>query len=75
MSQAECPNCEKMTTVNAEMKLGVHVTCKHCGADTIIVWINPLELDLLYDDDYSDAEQDFVYKDDGYYDEDYEDYP
>jgi hypothetical protein len=63
-----------MTPVGSSPKLGENVICKHCGVEAVIVWLNPIELDLPYDDDFGDG--DYVYEDDGYYDdEDYEDYP
>ena len=76
MSHAECPNCEKMTSLGSAAKIGEHVKCTQCGAESVIVWLNPVELDVLYDDNYSDDdEQDYAYEDDGYANEDYEDNP
>jgi hypothetical protein len=76
MSQALCPNCEKMTPVGNSPKLGENVICKFCGVESVIVWLNPIELDLPYDDNFED--EDYVYEDDGYFDDEddgYEDYP
>jgi lysine biosynthesis protein LysW len=77
MSQGLCPNCDQMTQVGNSPKIGENVICSHCGAESIIVWLNPIELDLPYDD-YADDDDDYDYKyeeDYDYYGEDFEDYP
>jgi len=77
MSQALCPNCDKMTHVGSAIKIGEEVTCEHCGVASVIVWLNPIELDLPYEDENweDEQDQDYAYEDDNYYDDDYEDYP
>ena len=73
MSQSLCPNCDQMTAVSDSPKLGENVTCKHCGVESVIVWLNPIELDLPYIEGYD--EDDLAYEDDRFYDdEDYRDY-
>ncbi|MBM3145708.1 MAG: hypothetical protein FJ010_12225 [Chloroflexi bacterium] len=67
----ECPSCGVPVKMNANAKLGQTVTCNACQAKLEVIWLDPIELDILLDDD----EQDF---DDSFYDDlpddPYEDY-
>lgn len=77
MSQGLCPNCDQLTKVGNNPKIGENVVCAHCGAESIVVWLNPIELDLPYDD-FTDDDDDYAYNyedDDTYYDDDFEDAP
>ena len=78
MSQGFCPNCDQLTKIGGSPKIGENVVCLHCGAESIIVWLNPIELDLPYDDYADDDDDEFNYRyegEDEYYGEEYEDYP
>jgi hypothetical protein len=77
MSEALCPNCDQLTSISDSPKLGENVTCKNCGIESIIVWLNPIELDLPYYD-YLDDDDEYTSKydkEDALYSEDYTDYP
>lgn len=78
MSQGLCPNCDQLTKIGESPKIGESVVCSHCGVESIIVWLNPIELDLPYDDYAEDDDDDYNYKyeeEDEYYGEEFEDYP
>ena len=77
MSQAVCPNCDVMTSISNSPKIGENVVCNNCGVESIIVWLNPVELDLPYQDNFDEYEE-YAGGYDGradYYGEDSEDYP
>ncbi len=65
MAQAECPSCDSNVNVGTIPKVGHRVTCPTCDAALEVVWLNPVELDWLYEDD-----EDYEYD----YDEDESDY-
>jgi alpha-aminoadipate/glutamate carrier protein LysW len=63
MPTSKCPECEEEVYVDAESEQGDKVSCDECGADLVIVGLDPIELDLKdadsddydsYDDDDSD---------------------
>jgi hypothetical protein len=55
-----CPNCENKVDIMAEPELGLHVMCKACQMELVIIWLNPIELSLI---DYEDYE---IYDDEPY---------
>ena len=63
MPTSKCPECEEEVYVDAESEQGDKVSCDECGADLVVVGLDPIELDLKdtenddydsYDDDGSD---------------------
>jgi lysine biosynthesis protein LysW len=61
MKSGVCPNCEEMVNVGDSPLVGNFARCESCGAELIIVWLNPLELDFAYypeDEDYLHEEYD-----------------
>lgn len=58
MPTSKCPECEEEVYVDAESEQGDKVSCDECGADLVIVGLDPIELDLKEssdgDDDYDD---------------------
>jgi hypothetical protein len=43
--------------VGERPQVGQHVTCESCMSESVIVWLNPIELEPLEDWDYEDSEQ------------------
>jgi hypothetical protein len=62
MSKGFCPNCEIEVDVSDSPRVGQKVTCKACHSDSVIVWLNPIELEIIdydeFDEDFYDAEMD-----------------
>jgi len=56
MQSAECPQCGNEVSIGTQPKLGKMVTCKECGAELEVVWLDPLELDWPIDVDEFDDE-------------------
>jgi alpha-aminoadipate/glutamate carrier protein LysW len=54
-----CPECEALVDVDEEdVEEGEVVSCPECGVDLEVVNTNPLELDLLEDEELEDEEGD-----------------
>ena len=58
MNTAECPQCGNEVNLGIQPKLGKLVTCKECGAELEVVWLDPLELDWPLDEDEFAEEED-----------------
>ncbi len=76
-----CPECEAMVDVDEdEVEEGEVVSCPECGVELEVISTNPLELNLLdeenedEEDEDLEAEDDFSYDDDEGEDEDEEEY-
>ncbi|HEX6280188.1 MAG TPA: hypothetical protein VFZ49_09280 [Pyrinomonadaceae bacterium] len=67
MPTANCPECEEEVYVDADSEQGDEVSCEECGADLVVVGLDPIELDLKTDSD-DDYDEDY-----GSYDEDDDD--
>ncbi len=66
MPTSKCPECDEEVYVDAESEQGDVVSCDECGADLVIVGLDPLELDLRDEDDYDDDTDDYGYDDGSY---------
>jgi lysine biosynthesis protein LysW len=66
MVSGTCPNCESKVEIGERPEVGKHVTCKSCKSESVIVWLNPIELEPM-DGWESDNEEE-------YFVEDYQDY-
>jgi alpha-aminoadipate carrier protein LysW len=59
---ATCPECEADIHVDEDMDKGDVVTCDECEASLEVVGLDPIELDLVSedeeDDDYDDDDED-----------------
>lgn len=51
MPTANCPECSEEVYVDAETEQGDAVTCDECGSSLEVVGLDPMELDLMSDDD------------------------
>ena len=54
MATSECPSCGAMVNVESNPRMGQRVVCKECDTELEVVWLEPIELDWLYDDDEDD---------------------
>ena len=68
MDAGECISCGNQITIKGEAQMGMMVTCPKCNAELEVVWLDPLELDWPFEDDYNDDDDDSDY----YYDDDEE---
>lgn len=64
MGYGTCPNCENKVVFEKEPEIGIHVLCEACQTESVITWLNPIELAIIDYEDY-DSYDDF---------EDFEDY-
>jgi lysine biosynthesis protein LysW len=54
MAKAECPACENQINVGSNPRMGRRYTCPECRAELEIVWLEPVELDFVYEDEDED---------------------
>lgn len=71
MPTSKCPECDEEVYVDAESEQGDKVSCDECGADLVVVGLDPIELDLKdtadgADDLHDDADP-FGYETDDHY--------
>lgn len=69
---AECPSCGASVKVTSNVKLGEIIKCALCKTDLEVIWLDPLELDLVYEPD--EELDDFDYDDSDDDDFNYDDY-
>ena len=62
MSTGICPNCGIRIEISNTPKIGQQVICKKCRTKSILVWLHPIELDIM-DNMISDGEAEFHYDD------------
>lgn len=69
MPTSKCPECEEEVYVDADSEQGDTVSCDECGADLVVVGLDPIELDLKSDsdDDYDDDFDSMEYEDEDRY--------
>lgn len=68
MPTSICPECDEEVYVDADSEQGDVVSCEECGANLVVVGLDPLELDLRdEDDDDLDDDMDEYGFDDGSY--------
>ena len=61
MPTAICPVCDEEVYVDADAEQSDVVNCDECGADLIVVGLDPVELDVYDDeagDDFDDDDDD-----------------
>ncbi len=71
MEIVNCIACEAELTIKHPINIGTQVKCPQCKAEFEVVWLDPLEIDWPFDDDYEDEEEEEYYYD---YDEEEEEY-
>ena len=58
MPTGQCPECDADIHVEADADKGDTIDCEECGAGLEVVGLDPVELDLLPDEDYDEDEDD-----------------
>jgi lysine biosynthesis protein LysW len=58
MEVANCIGCNTDIRFRQSPKIGMLVTCEECGAELEVVWLDPLELDWPFIDDWDEDEED-----------------
>ena len=66
----DCPTCNVPVKINQTVKLGDTISCTACKAALEVVWLDPIELDVLIDDD----EFEEIYDDSDDVEDPYDDY-
>jgi len=60
MPTSICPECDEEVYVDAEIEQGDRVSCDECGAQLVIVGLDPIEMDLYEETEPDDKdEEDF----------------
>jgi alpha-aminoadipate carrier protein LysW len=60
MPTSICPECDEEVYVDAETEQGDRVSCDECGAQLVIVGLDPIEMDLYEEVEPDDKdEEDF----------------
>ncbi|HLL73660.1 MAG TPA: hypothetical protein VK421_00065 [Pyrinomonadaceae bacterium] len=58
MPTGHCPECEADVYVETDADKGDVVACDECGTDLEIVGLDPIELDIVEDDDEDLGDED-----------------
>lgn len=58
MPLAVCPECEAEIHVDEDLDKGEMINCEECDARLEVVGLDPVELDLVVDDDEEDSYED-----------------
>ena len=61
MPTGTCPECEADVHVDTDADKGDVVSCEECGTDLEIVGLDPMELDIVEDDDEDDEDDEDDY--------------
>jgi alpha-aminoadipate carrier protein LysW len=65
MEVANCLGCGTEIVFKKTPQMGAMMVCPECGAELEVVWLDPLELDWPFIDDWDDEEDEEAY----YYEE------
>ena len=57
MPTGTCPECDADVHVDTDADKGDIVSCEECGTDLEIVGLDPVELDIVEEDDYGDEDE------------------
>jgi alpha-aminoadipate carrier protein LysW len=52
-----CPECDAEVHVDTDADKGDIMSCEECGTDLEIVGLDPVELDIVEDEDLGDDEE------------------
>ncbi|HYO62249.1 MAG TPA: hypothetical protein VER08_01190 [Pyrinomonadaceae bacterium] len=58
MPTGTCPDCEADVHVDTDADKGDTLTCDECGSALEVVGLDPVELDIVEDDDEDLADED-----------------
>jgi len=56
MPTSICPECDEEVYVDAEIEQGDRVSCDECGAQLVIVGLDPIEMDLYEETEPDDKD-------------------
>jgi len=56
MEVSNCIGCNTEIRFRQSPKIGMLVSCDECGAELEVVWLDPLELDWPFIDDWDEDE-------------------
>lgn len=56
---ATCPECEESVHVETDMEKGDTVSCEECGTELQVVGLDPVELDIVEDEDVDEDEEEY----------------
>ncbi len=60
MPTGTCPECEAEVHVDTDADKGDVMTCEDCGSELELVGLDPVELDIVEEDDLDDEEEEEV---------------
>ena len=65
-----CMACDRDIVFSKQPKIGFQVSCKNCETEYVVIALNPIELEWVFDDDFDEDDyRDYEY--DEYDDLDY----
>ena len=56
-----CPECDAEVHVDMDTDKGEIVSCEECGTDLEVVGLDPVELDIVEEEDYDEDEDEDEY--------------
>lgn len=60
MPTGTCPECEAEVHVDIDADKGDVMTCEDCGSELELVGLDPVELDIVEEDDLDDEEEEEI---------------
>ena len=57
MPTGTCPECDADVHVDTDADKGDMVSCEECGTDLEVVGLDPVELDIVEEDDFGDEDE------------------
>ena len=57
MPTGTCPECDAEVHVDTDADKGDIMSCEECGTDLEIVGLDPVELDIVEDEDLGDEDE------------------
>ncbi len=60
MPTGTCPECEAEVHVDTDADKGDVMTCEDCGSELELVGLDPVELDIVEEDDLDDEEEEEI---------------
>ena len=61
MPTGTCPECDADVHVDTDVDKGEMVNCEECGTQLEIVGLDPVELDIVDEEDYDEDEDEDEY--------------
>ena len=61
MPTGTCPECDADVHVDTDADKGDIMSCEECGTDLEIVGLDPIELDIVEDEEFDEDEEDEDY--------------